>query len=176
MAGNTDGGGWTYYEFGARDSYEQIFAFIGSNLTETYDILGETRIFPLQSGSVAFPVITVDPQRVPLPCQQLNAETVRSVQVRVEGVYAQQLRDAVADGRVTAELITQVRECLLEVLAVKLVLAFLYGIPSDSAVPGSRVSRKGVITRFPELGRIDVSLYDLDRLILPLIPSAKPPE
>jgi hypothetical protein len=136
-AAEPDSSTWAYYDFGTGDSYKQIFAAVFDYFPEPNNVLGETRIFDLETGRVSFPVVTVDPKAIALATQQSDADTIRGMQVRMEHVYAQQLRNAVADGGCPSEILARIQQCFTELLCARLLLAVFYGVPSDSAVPSS---------------------------------------
>lgn len=174
MTGDPDSRGWTYYDFGTRDSYHEIFAFITGQYPKPDDVFGETRIFRDQQTGMASEVIAVDPQRVPLFGQQPDPETVRDVLIRVERVEASIFRETVALSASLQELVANSVQAIRQVLAHRLLLSICYGIRDDGTIAELRAVGERIVPGAPEACRVDVRLYDTGHNIVILPPKAKP--
>jgi hypothetical protein len=172
MAGRIDGSGWTYYDFGARDSYEQIFAAILDDLPESNNVFRETHILRGEPLGMELPVITIDPERITLPPEQRDPHAIQEMEIRLERVEAQQLRQAIFDSATLEELLTNMSQAIGEAIAARVLFSFCYGVPQYDRIAALRAVGKRVITRSPDGSRIHIPLHDS----LPLSLSRRWPE
>jgi len=174
MTGDPDSRGWTYYDFGTRDSYHEIFAFLAGQVPKPDDVFGQTRIVRDQQTGVTFPVVTVNPERVPLFGQQPDPETIRDVLVRVERIEASIFRETVALSAGLGELVANSVEAIRQAIAHRLVLALCYGIADDGTIAALRAVGERIVPGAPDACRIEVRLDDPVDLRARLRPKAEP--
>lgn len=156
MTAPIEAGTWPYYQFGTGNRDDQQMATVLRQITEAEDVFRQSLILCVEASRSTLPVVAIDAQAIPLTREQENPDAVDRMLGGMERVKLREVMQAVVDRAIPAELLAQARDAFGQVVALRLMATFFYGVLDNHRIPSAGLMAGGIEPGLPNGGRVDI--------------------